>query len=152
VHLAVSTLRPTPLVRAVLIVALAIAAALLAPVSFAGAEEAATAPLFETPKCAVDFDANSSRALPLAPPDVVYTGTCSVSRNCNDGSSIRCKGFSTCSSGPGSGGGYVDCDGNVTWCPYDPNCNAGDPCTSPQQCQCYGYICACVNDMCVCAF
>lgn len=91
-----------------------------------------------------------STPLDLQPPDATYAGPCSVYRYCDDGSQISCNGQSACSSGPGNGGGWVECDGNRTWCPYDPNCTAGNLCKTSSQCYCYDFLCACVDRHCVC--
>lgn len=92
---------------------------------------------------------------PAAAPTYVTAGPCSVQRQCDDGSTISCSGSSTCSSGPGSNGGYVTCDGVTTWCPTPP----------PEECpyegifckyhgsicgECYGASCRCFNSRCIC--
>jgi len=111
------------------------------------APAADAAPLFLNDGC----DVNRSVPIEVEPPDEIFAGPCAVSRYCQDGSQIACTGQTTCSSGPGNGGGYVACDGNYTWCPYDPDCNAGYYCKKSSECYCFSYLCACINRKCTCA-
>lgn len=89
---------------------------------------------------------------PASAPSFVSAGPCYVQRQCDDSSIISCNGASSCSSGPGTGGGYVTCDGVTTWCPYvPPVCSDGQPCTKHSMCgTCDGAPCYCFNHTCVC--
>lgn len=89
---------------------------------------------------------------PAAEPSFVAAGPCFVQRQCDDGSTISCNGSSSCSSGPGTGGGYVTCDGSTTWCPTEPPvCSDGQFCKSNSMCgTCYGLQCVCFHQTCAC--
>jgi hypothetical protein len=92
---------------------------------------------------------------PAAKPTFVSSGPCYVQRQCDDSSTISCNGSSSCSSGPGTGGGYVTCDGQTTWCLYvpPPTCEAeGTFCKyNGTVCgECDGWPCYCYNRSCVC--
>jgi hypothetical protein len=51
----------------------------------------------------------------LEPNGFVLASSCTVYQQCDDGRTIQCTG-TTCSAGPGTCGGWIDCDGQVTDC------------------------------------
>lgn len=127
-----------------------VAVALLFALPAAAQEAGAAEPLFAaaaTPGCpAPTMTFNEAPE----PAETSLLGPCTVSRRCLDGSSVSCTGFDECHSGPSQGGGWVECDGNRTYCPYDPDCNVGYFCKKHSDCYCYDLLCACTGT-CVCA-
>lgn len=75
--------------------------------------------------------------------------TCTVSRDCADGSPISCSG-DTCSSGSDNYG-WVECDGNRTYCPTQPVCDKDGycnyDCIDDPDCCFYGAKCT-THDQC----
>lgn len=136
-------------------------ALLAAPAALADAAPAAPviAPAPDAPAAAVGGPALCPTTDPLgnpaAEPTYVSAGPCFVQRQCDDGSTISCNGASSCSSGPGTGGGYVTCDGATTWCPTPPpppTCpQEGQPCSAHKNCgTCLGAACFCSSNRCIC--
>ena len=122
------------------------AAAVAAP---AAAEPAPAAPAVAPALCPTTDPLGN----PTAAPTFVSSGPCYVERQCDDGSTISCNGSSSCSSGPGDGGGYVTCDGVTTWCPYEPPpaCSDGEFCKYDSMCgTCFGAQCRCIDRTCIC--
>lgn len=157
-------MRRTPSFVVVLALALLAAPAALADAASPAAEPAAAAPA-ALPAFAAAQPSPAEPAgfcpttdplgNPAAEPSFVTAGPCYVERLCDDGSMISCNGASSCGSGPGTGGGYVTCDGVTTWCPQPPPppvCPDGEFCKyNGTVCgECDGAPCYCYNRACIC--
>jgi len=80
----------------------------------------------------------------VAPAPEIAAASCTVSVDCDDGTTIQCSGAScqgkdrNCSNGER---GFVDCDGNTQYCPVCDCHNHCEPCASYGQTDDCGLVC-----------